>query len=291
MNNKELIDKYLNHELNEEELLSFNTRYIDDTTFKNQVDLYKDLIKGIRQSGISKIKSDIRAIHSEIMPEINSNMAFESDLTQALRLKQQAAIKNEIIKTKMDMNKFTNNNKETTNKSKVVSLKMYRVIAIAASLLLVFMAGQYLFKKNDPINSEGLAKAYDIIKLGAQSSGIADPNQSLYIHQQKVFDLVDRRQIDSARIIQDTYYSSQAKTADYFVMNGLIYFKSGKNSLAKKSFNDGIKHGDQCLSQLLLALMEDKGITVTNSIVSKVRENPTCQASVLVNSILKELKW
>ena len=97
--------------------------------------------------------------------------------------------------------------------------------------------------------------------------------------------------MDSARIVQDSYYSTQAKNADYFVMNGLIYFKAGKNALAKKSFDQGIKLGDQCLSKLLLALMNDKGITETNKIVLNIRENAACQSSVLVTAILKELKW
>ncbi|MEO5583059.1 MAG: hypothetical protein ABIR66_10220 [Saprospiraceae bacterium] len=287
MMHAELLQKFLDRELNSDELQTFNLLYDKDEKFKIQVDLYKDIILGIRHAEVAKLRSTVQDIHEEILPEINDILAFESDLSKSLRFKQKEDIKSEVLKVKADFMKETNRTEEKS----IAPRKLFRMIALAASLLLIISLSIYLFSNKDNVDTEGMAKAYSIIKLGSQSAGIADPNQSNYLHQQRVFELLDNNKMDSARLIQDTYYSSQAKTADYYVINGLIYFKSGKNALAKKSFNDGISHGDQCLSQLLLALMNDKGITETNKIASEIKENVACQSSELVTSILKELKW
>lgn len=287
MNYEELLNKYLDHELSSDELEEFNTLYSSDASFKQMVDDHKDIIKGIRLAGMSKIRNEVNRIHDAIMPEIIANLTFENDLSKALKLKQHEEIKNEILNVKQTIMESPKN---TAKDPKVKPLNFSSVWARAAAVLILISLGIYLFRRNDPVNQEALAKAYDLIKLGSQSAGIADPRQGIYLHQQQVFELVDRNKMDSAMILHDAYYTSQAKTADYFVINGLIYFKAGKNALAKKAFNEGIKHGDQCLSQLLLALMNDKGIAESNKIILKIRENVICQNSPLVNSILNDIK-
>ncbi|MBK6479625.1 MAG: hypothetical protein IPF93_15600 [Saprospiraceae bacterium] len=205
MNQEELLNKYFQDELTPNEMTSFETFYNKDEQFKKEVDFHKSVIAGIKMAGIDKIRQEVATIHDLIMPSIYSELNFESDLSRSLQLKNQEAIRKEIQQATKGLAGTRVDSKEKvagSPQAKIISLRAFRSLSIAASMLLILSLGIYFVNKRISQDSSwgvAMSKAYESIRLGSNTAGLADPNQSIRTHQRGVFDLIDQNQFDSAR--------------------------------------------------------------------------------------------
>ena len=295
MNQEELLNKYFQDELTPNEMTSFETFYSKDEQFKKEVDFHKSVIASIKMAGIDKIRQEVATIHDLIMPSIYSELNFESDLSRSLQLKNQEAIRKEIQQATKGLAGTRVDSKEKvagSPQAKIISLRAFRSLSIAASMLLILSLGIYFVNKRISQDSSwgvAMSKAYESIRLGSNTAGLADPNQSIRTHQRGVFDLIDQNQFDSARRANLEYYLDIPKDAGFYLSEGLIDYKAGDIKSAKKAFDKGEQLGDRCLCRLLSAFTQGEHNKATRDVINDVKQNPACQSSEIVTSILSQL--
>lgn len=295
MNNQELLDNFLNRSLNAEQRIALDEAINKDLDFKNEYHTYYDLIKGIRLYGSRSIAAEVNAIHKEIIPSVLASIAFEADVTIALQLKQKQSIKNEILEIRKSMpssSEFTVQNTLPSEPIKTVSMWNFRALAIAASTLVLIVAGILWIKKDTTqqvIWAEAMAQSFEAIELDAQQVGLADPNQPSRQHHQFIFNLLTQNKIDSAKIANDKYYSVQNKDSEYYLLEGWIHFISKNNTKAMQSFERAMESGDPCLSKLLYAFMKGKDDPDSKKQIEQVKQNEVCQSSDLIKVLIQKM--
>ncbi len=295
MNNQELLDNFLNRSLNAEQRIALAEAIDKDLNFKNEYHTYNDLIKGIRLYGTLSIAAEVKAIHKELIPSVLASIAFEADVTIALQLKQKESIKNEILEIRKSMpssSEFTAKNTLPSERTKTVSMWNFRSLAIAASTLVLIVAGILWIKKDTTqqvIWAEAMAQSFEAIELDAQQLGLADPNQPSRQHHQFIFNLLTQNKIDSAKMANAKYYSLQNKDSEYYLLEGWIHFISKNNTKAMQSFERAMESGDPCLSKLLYAFMKGKDDLDSKKQIEQVKQNEVCQSSDLIKVLIQKM--
>lgn len=282
MNPEELLNKYLDRALNPSEKDEFEALYRQSGEFRNQVDLYRDLLKGIEWSEIQKIRSEVNQVHSQALDGMNKAFEFQDEVAKSLRLKNRQGIKEEI----------QNAMKDNTKKSgTVIPLAPRKWLAIAASLIvLISVSILVLFRKNT-ISVDGkdsIGKAFSIIKEEAQQSGMADPTRENHIHETRIFELLAQNEIKQASDLNALFYSDHPKDYRYFQLLGWIYYHSGQWTQARESFQTASKMGDPCMSKLLYAFLIPYE-KQSKEIISEVRADVACRNSESVVQLLSRI--
>lgn len=285
MNHEELINKFLDGELTAADQVFFDQRYVQDQAFRDQVNQYRDILKGIVCATTEKIRQEVKAVSASETSLLWKEMEFEQDLSKALNLKNREKMKDEIQKAMQDA-KASNRSKP---ESKVISLKPGRIFAIAASfLVLLSLSLFYIWNKKTStagIWQEAMAQSYEELKLEARTSGLADPDQGYRNLQKLVFELLDQSEEEKALIAIDAYFMNHPKDFTFHQLRGWVFFKSQKWNDAKSAFQAAVRQGDSCLSKLYYAFMNRQSAGF-NQLVSEVKQNPACMELELVRSLL-----
>lgn len=283
MNPEELLNKYLDRELNPAEQTEFDVLYRQSSEFRKQIDLYQDILKGIEWSEIQKIRSEVKQTRIQVVPGLNESLEFEEEVTKSLRFKNRQGIKEEI------QNAMKDNSKKTGT---VIRLAPRKWLAIAASLLvLLSVSFLILLSRKNTLTAEGkdaLVKAYSIIKEEAQQTGLADPTLENHVHETRIFELLAQNEIKQASDLNTAFYSDHQKDYRYFQLLGWIYYHSGKWTQARENFLTASKMGDPCLSKLLYAFLIPYE-KQSKEIIAEVRLDNSCKDTESVNQLLNYL--
>ncbi len=285
MNPEKLLNKFLDGELTGSDQALFDQQYAQDQTFRGQVDRYRDILKGIECAAIGKIRQEIKTVHSVEAPGIWQEMQFEDDVTKALALKNRESVKNE-IQTALRPVKTSGGSRP---EGKIISIKLGRILAIAASILVILSLGLlFIWNKRDStagIWQEAMVQSYEELKQDARTSGLADPDQGYRNLQRLVFELLDQSSADKALIAIDAYFLDHPKDFTFYQLRGWVFFKSRKWNDAKNAFQAAVRQGDSCLSKLYYAFM-NRNSAAFNQMVNEVKQNQACMELELVRSIL-----
>lgn len=283
MNPEELLNKYLDRELNPAERDEFEALYRQSGAFKKQVDLYRDIVKGMEWSEIQKIRSEVKLVHDMVSSDSIDAVQFEHDVTRALALKNRQQVKEEI------QNAMNTKSKKT---GWLIALGSRSPLAIAASLIaIVSIAVLIIWTSRSTLSDAGknaMAEAYILVKKEVQLTGIADPSKENNNHESRVFELLAKNELKQATEVNDAFYKDHIKDYRYFQILGWIYYHSGKWTQARESFLTASKMGDPCMSKLLYALLIPYE-KQSKEIIGEVRLDNSCKDSESVNQLLNHL--
>ena len=281
MNPEELLNKYLDRELNPAEQQAFDVLYQQSIEFKKQVDLYQDIQKGIEWSEIQKIRSEVNLAHQQVFQQPSDTSRFEEDVTKALALKNRQLVKDE-IRTAMN---------NTTKKTGFV-IAFRKPLAIAASLVaIISITVAVIWTLNPSLRDEGktaMAEAYTIVRQEVQLTGLADPLKENHTHESRVFELLAKKEFGQAVEVNNAFYSDHIKDFRYFQLVGWIHYHSGKWTDTRESFLTASKMRDPCMSKLLYAFLIPYE-KQSQEIIDEVRSDNACKSLESVNQLLNRL--
>jgi len=283
MNPEELLNKYLDRELDPVELNEFDSLYQSSLNFRNQVERYRDIMKGIEWSEIQKIRSEVNLAHQLVIPELKASLQFEDDLTKSLSLKNRQKVKEEI------QNAMNTKAKKTGT---VLSLNFRTQLAIAASLIVIISIAVFVVWNRKasltPEAKEVMVQAYTIARLEVQLTGVADPSKETNIHESRVFEFLAKNEIKQASDANTAFYQDHVKDFRYHQILGWIYYHSGKWTQAREAFLIASKMGDPCMSKLLYAFLIPYE-KQSQEIIAEVKADASCKSSESVNQLLDRI--
>ncbi|MDZ4709448.1 MAG: hypothetical protein SH818_13700 [Saprospiraceae bacterium] len=284
MNSETLFNRYVGGELSADEQKLFDELYDQDTLFKARVDHHQELVQGIQAIPDQSIRQEVGEVHQVEIKKTWDNIEFEADVTKALKFKNQETIRSgEDTSLKKDQQRVTKSN------GRIFFIGQSKVFAIAASILLVIsLALTYNWftrSSGEGIWQEALTQAYDQIKQGAQTSGLADPDQGYRNLQKLVFDLLDQSESEKAMVAIEGYFINHPRDFTYHQLKAWVYFKNKKWDQARTAFQAAVLEGDSCLSKLYYALMI-KNSQEFGKLILEVKQNASCMELELVRSLL-----
>lgn len=92
-NQQELIDRFLQKDLNQQELNDFMEKLNSDISFAEEVDLQRIVTKGIELEGVNNLRQRLSAIHQKVKAEQQENKTA----TKVIPIKQWAAVAAAVI--------------------------------------------------------------------------------------------------------------------------------------------------------------------------------------------------
>lgn len=245
MNHDELIGKYLDGELTDQETIEFNSRVNSDSAFQKLVKEYEDLHKGITLASRNKILDEIKIAKDTYLDE---QQKFEQDLIQSLKLKERQKISGEIESA----------NKISLKSPRMINFFSRPILAMAASILVLLVFGWLIFFKSTNVNDDQeavLILALEKIAADAQKVGLADPELEYKHRLDTIFSHLEHNNIDQAMLENERLYRNRNYDYAYFETRGIIHLKNKDWAKAKREFQKANQAGESCLSKVLFAIL------------------------------------
>ena len=284
MNKEELLEKYLDKTMSNDEKIAFEKYYEEDKSFKELVDKYKDLMKGIQYAGEKNIRDEVKSIHVEMKATIKS----EVDVIQSLELNERNKNVSEINSAKEGIVK-----KLMPIKMSTKTLMLIRSVTAIAATLLVGILASIIYTRSNKISISqpslnALTKSIAFINQEAQQVGLIDIDKTYKEHQIKIFELLANNEMSKAISENNTFFKDDMNNARYALMEGIILIKVGNYTGAKISLRQGVDKGDGCVCKLLLTLLSNENDK--SKVLNEIKVNTQCNKTAWIHSLLEDLK-
>lgn len=123
----ELIERYIRGELNREELVDFEEKLETNSDFREEVNVFKDILLGSKLHGKNFLKAEVKKIHKKLQKK-GFFESFSSNESKIINMK----------------------NESNSNKSKT---GMGKILGIAATIALLLFAGYFFYNKESAVKN------------------------------------------------------------------------------------------------------------------------------------------